>query len=301
LVNRHGPLFKKEYPFASHIAKINHLDYHYIDEGKGPVLIMVHGNPSWSFYYRNLVKRLGGDYRCIVPDHIGCGFSARPNLGAYDFTLQSRVDDLGAFIDSLKLEGKISIVAHDWGGMIATAWAVDNAERVDKLVMLNTAAFHLPENKRFPFALRLIRDSFIGKFLVKRFNAFSIGASWLGCKMSPMKQELRQLFQMPYANSELDRLATLQFILDIPLSEQDASFALVSATEAKLQQLADKPILLGWGLKDFVFDKHFLAVWQQHFPNAQSCVYKDGGHDILEDAGADLENKIAAFLLGHNT
>ncbi|MFQ3198478.1 MAG: pimeloyl-ACP methyl ester carboxylesterase, partial [Paraglaciecola sp.] len=108
-------------------------------------------------------------------------------------------------------------------------------------------------------------------------------------------------FQMPYANSELDRLATLQFILDIPLSEQDASFALVSATEAKLQQLADKPILLGWGLKDFVFDKHFLAVWQQHFPNAQSCVYKDGGHYILEDAGADLENKIAAFLLGHNT
>ncbi|MFT5578909.1 MAG: pimeloyl-ACP methyl ester carboxylesterase [Paraglaciecola psychrophila] len=296
MVGRHAERFKQEYPFASHRAKINDLDYHYIDEGHGPAVIMVHGNPSWSFYYRNLVKRLRGDHRCIVPDHIGCGFSARPDLDSYNFTLQSRVDDFAAFIDGLNIEGKISIVAHDWGGMIATAWAVDNAERIDKLVMLNTAAFHLPENKRFPFALGLIRDSFIGKFLVQRFNAFSIGASWLGCKMAPMSSELRQLFQLPYSNSELDRLATLQFVLDIPLREQDASYALVSATQAKLQQLADKPLLLGWGLKDFVFDKHFLAVWQQHFPSAQSVVYEHGGHYILEDAGADLEHKIAAFL-----
>jgi len=300
LVDRHGELFKQEYPFAFHTAKISDLDYHYIDEGTGPAVIMVHGNPSWSFYYRNLVKRLRGDYRCIVPDHIGCGFSARPDLDRYDFTLKSRVDDLAAFIDGLNLEGKISIVAHDWGGMIATAWAVDNAERIDKLVMLNTAAFHLPEKKRFPFALSLIRDSFIGKFLVKRFNAFSVGASWLGCKMAPMKKELRQLFQMPYASTELDRLATLQFVLDIPLREQDASYALVSATEGKLQKLADKPLLLGWGLKDFVFDKHFLALWQQYFPRARTATYEGGGHYILEDAGADLEQKIAAFLAENN-
>lgn len=296
MVDQNSDLFKEEYPFSSKFKQINNLQYHYIDEGEGAPVIMVHGNPSWSFYFRNLVKRLSKNYRCIVPDHIGCGFSARPDDSQYDFRLKSRVDDLTSFIDSLNITEKITIIAHDWGGMISTAWAVNHVERVEKLVMLNTAAFHLPEKKRFPFALSLIRDSLLGKVLVERFNAFSVGASIIGCKMSPMSKALREVYQMPYAATKNDRLATLKFVLDIPLKPSDSSYQLVSDTQAKLHRLQQVPILLGWGLKDFVFDRHFLAQWQTHFPKAESVIYPNAGHYVLEDAGSDLEEKIYRFL-----
>ncbi|MCW9049579.1 MAG: alpha/beta fold hydrolase, partial [Deltaproteobacteria bacterium] len=104
-----SPLFKAQYPFKSHFLDLNGLKYHYLDEGQGETLLMLHGNPSWSFYYRHLVRELRSNYRLIVPDHIGCGLSDKPVDSQYSFTLEQRVDDLDSLIQYLGLKTKITL------------------------------------------------------------------------------------------------------------------------------------------------------------------------------------------------
>ena len=135
------PELKKQYPFTGNLLDIQGLNYHYLDEGNGPPVVMVHGNPSWSFYYRNLVLALRDRYRCIVPDHIGCGLSDKPGDNRYDYTLSRRVDDLEALLEHLGIRENITLVVHDWGGMIGMAYAVRHPERIKRLVILNTGAF----------------------------------------------------------------------------------------------------------------------------------------------------------------
>ncbi|MDH3999398.1 MAG: alpha/beta fold hydrolase, partial [Desulfuromonadales bacterium] len=118
-----------DYPFENNFLDLNGLKYHYLDEGQGDVVVMVHGNPSWSYYYRNLAKALRDDYRVIAPDHIGCGLSDKPGDDAYEYTLRQRVDDLDALLAHLDVNEKITLVVHDWGGMIGMAYAARYPER----------------------------------------------------------------------------------------------------------------------------------------------------------------------------
>jgi len=286
---------KREYPFIGKRCLIGGLSYHYLDEGDGTPVVMVHGNPSWSFYYRNLVLSLRDHYRCIVPDHIGCGFSDKPGDDRYDYTLSRRVDDLEQLLDNLGVTKNITLVVHDWGGMIGMAYAVRHPERIARIVILNTGAFHLPKSKPFPLGLRICRDTPLGTLLVRGFNAFSAGASFVGCKRNPMNAELRALYQLPY-DSWQNRIATLRFVQDIPLKPGDRGFDLISAISAGIGQFSTLPILICWGELDFVFDRHFLAEWQQRFPAAELHRYPDCGHYILEDAKDEVVPLISEFL-----
>src|SRR5690606_27497855 len=104
------------YSFAPHHFEVagGHR-MHYVDEGAGEPVVMVHGNPTWSFYYRNLVRSLSGrGYRTIAPDHIGCGLSDKPGDDAYEYTLERRVDDLDALLESLGVRENVNLVVHDW-------------------------------------------------------------------------------------------------------------------------------------------------------------------------------------------
>ncbi|MBT0654744.1 alpha/beta fold hydrolase [Geomobilimonas luticola] len=285
----------KEYPFTGHRLDLDGLNYHYLDEGSGDPVVMVHGNPSWSFYYRNLVLALRDRYRCIVPDHMGCGLSDKPGDDRYDYTLSRRVDDLERLLDHLGIRENITLVLHDWGGMIGMAYAVRHPERIRRLVILNTAAFHLPKEKPFPLALRICRDTWIGALLVRGLNAFSLAASFVGCKRNPMPTDLRRAYRSPY-DSWQNRIATLRFVQDIPLSPGDRNYELVSSVARGLEQFTSRPMLICWGEKDFVFDRHFLAEWQRRFPGAEVHSFADCGHYILEDAGEEIVPLIAAFL-----
>lgn len=157
------------------------LKLHYLDEGQGAPVVMVHGNPTWSFYYRRLVERLSPNYRTVVPDHIGCGYSDKPDDTRYNYTLANRVDDLEFLLEELKIDREITLVMHDWGGMIAMTYAARHPERIARLVVLNTAAFHMPATKKLPWALGVCRDTPIGSWLVRRLNAFAIGTAVIGC------------------------------------------------------------------------------------------------------------------------
>ncbi|MDO8806387.1 MAG: alpha/beta fold hydrolase [Elusimicrobiota bacterium] len=267
---------------------------HYLDEGKGKPVVMLHGNPSWSFYYRNLALALRGGSRVIAPDHIGCGLSDKPGDGSYDYTLKSRVDDLEFLLDSLDIKSNITLVVHDWGGMIGMAYAVRHPERIEKLVILNTGAFLLPGGKTFPPALRLCRTQ-LGALLIRGLNAFARGAAWVGCKRRRMSRELRRAYAAPY-NSWANRIATLRFVEDIPLAPGDKAYPVVAETQQKLGALAALPMLICWGMKDFVFDRHFLEEWKRRFPGAEIHTFPDCGHYILEDAQEEVIPLVKLFI-----
>jgi haloalkane dehalogenase len=269
---------------------------HYLDEGPrdAPPVLMLHGNPTWSFYYRNLVIALRGQFRCIVPDHLGCGMSDKPTDSEYDYRLKSRVEDIATLIAHLDLKSPLTLVVHDWGGMIGFTWAVNNPDQVDNMVVLNTAAFPLPEDKKMPAALSLVRDTAVGAFLVTRFNAFSGIAARVAFK-KPVSKEIRQAYKLPYDSPE-NRIATLRFVQDIPLSEKDAGFDILNNTAERLHLLRDKPCLIAWGERDFVFDAPFLNKWLEYFPDAEVHRFADCGHYVLEDGGPALIDTISYFI-----
>lgn len=269
---------------------------HYLDEGPrdAPVVMMLHGNPTWSFYYRNLVAALSDRFRCIVPDHIGCGLSDKPGDADYSYRLERRVADIEALYRHLGIEKPISLVVHDWGGMIGFAWAAHFKTPVRNTVIMNTAAFPMPGDKRFPFLLWLAGKTPLGSLLVRGLNAFAGLAAWVGFK-KPVSKAVRQAYTGPY-DSWANRIATLRFVQDIPLEESDPGFDLVKASEDYLPNFAKKPCLVAWGEKDFVFDAPFLRKWRGYLPSARVLAYPDCGHYILEDGGPSLMKEISAFL-----
>ncbi len=285
---------KELYPFEGRVLDLDGLRYHYLDEGSGEVVVAVHGNPTWSFYYRNLVADLRGEFRVVVPDHIGCGLSDKPGDEDYPYTLERRIEDFGRLMDELGLD-EINLVVHDWGGMIGLAWAVRHAERVKRLVLLNTAAFHLPKTKPFPWQLGLVRNTPFGSLMVRGLNAFSRGASHVACTRKKLSKEVRDAYCAPYGNWT-DRIATLRFVQDIPLKPGDPGYDVVSDTAARLDVFRDKPVLICWGDKDFVFDRHFLAEWRQIYPNAEVHQFPDCGHYILEDASEEIIPLVKRFI-----
>ena len=272
---------------------------HYLDEGPrdGEPIVMVHGNPSWSYYYRRLVAALSPRYRCIVPDHVGMGLSDKPDDSAYRYTLQTRIDDLGALLAHLGVRERTTLVVHDWGGMIGLGWALSQPQAVSRLVILNTAAFPLREGKPLPWQLKLVRDSRLGAFLVRRFNAFSLGASLVGVsrRMDPAE---RRALTAPY-DSWHDRIGTLRFVQDIPLDADDPAWAPVADAGQRLAELADRPALICWGLKDFVFDGDFLDGFRQRLPQAEVHAFADANHYVLEDAHERIVPLVQAFLARH--
>ncbi len=274
------------------------LRYHYLDEGRGEPVVMLHGNPTWSFYYRRLVEALNGSARTIVPDHIGCGLSDKPDDSRYEYTLDRRVRDLEVLLDHLGVDRGITLVLHDWGGMIGMAYAARHPRRIARLIILNTAAFHLPASKPFPWPLWVCRDTPLGAWLVRGRNAFCRGAARVGCRRRPMPRAIRDAYLVPYDSWD-HRIAVHRFVQDIPLKPGDRSFDAVTRAQSRLGLFADVPILIAWGMKDFVFDRHFLAEWGRRFPRAEVHRFLEAGHYVLEDEGDRIIPLVRAFLAAH--
>jgi len=273
----------------------------YLDEGPrdGEVVVALHGNPSWSYYWRHLVLGLRDRYRVIVPDHVGMGLSDKPDDGEhasprYDYTLQSRVDDLGALLDHLGITGPLTLAVHDWGGMIGFGWALTHAVQVRRLIITNTAAFPMPAEKRMPWQIALGRDYVVGEWLIRGFNAFSAGAARFGAARR-MPPAVRRAYVAPYDNWA-NRIATVRFMQDIPLSPKDRAWPLLQRVGAALPAFADRPALIGWGLRDFVFDRHFLARFHADLPEAEVLAFEQAGHYVLEDTHEVLVPAIRRFL-----
>ena len=291
------PFRHELYPFTGTYRHVNGNQMHALDEGSGDTVIMLHGNPTWSFYFRNLVLGLRDTHRVLVPDHIGCGLSAKPDEKSYEYTLRRRVDDLAALVEQAGVRGPITLLMHDWGGMIGMAYAARFPERIGRLVLLNTAAFHLPKAKKLPRTLWLCRKTPLGDFFIRDTGLFtSVLARWAVCR--PMAQKVREAYLLPYRAAQ-DRTGLLRFVQDIPLEPGDTSYDLVSEVQAKLPDFRQTPTLILWGDRDFVFDHHFLAEWRKFLPSAEVHRFPDAGHYVLEDAGAEILPLIQDFFRRH--
>jgi haloalkane dehalogenase len=288
------------YPFPGHYLDRPGGRLHFLDEGAGEPVVMLHGNPTWSFYYRNLVPALRDGYRCIVPDHIGCGLSDKPPEAAYDYSLKSRVDDLEALLDHVGLRENLTLVLHDWGGMIGMAFASRHPERIKRIVASNTGAFRLPPGKRLPWSLWLGRSTRLGAWLILKKNAFCRAAARWCVTRKPLPPDVRAMYLMPYDTPE-HRVAVLKFVQTIPLKPTDPGYDIVAGVESGLHRFRGVPTLLLWGMKDFVFDHHFLAEWQRHFPHAEAHTWPDCGHYLLEDAADEAIMRVRDFLDRHPT
>ena len=291
-----------DYPFAPNRFQVRPgIAMSFLDEGPRDgevaapeVVVMLHGNPSWSFYWRHLASALSDKYRCIVPDHVGMGLSDKPDDAQYEYTLQSRIDDLDALLQHLGIDGPITLALHDWGGMIGFGWALRDPARVKRLVVTNTAAFPLPMAKRFPKRLAMGRDSRFGGWLIRRFNLFARGAARLGTERR-LPADVRAAYAGVYDGWD-NAISTLRFMQDIPLGEGDRAWPLLKAMEAALPGYADRPAFIGWGLRDFVFDRHFLDGFRAALPNAEVHAFADANHYVLEDKHEVLVPAIRAFL-----
>lgn len=270
---------------------------HYVDEGVGEPVVMVHGNPSWSFYYRDLAKELSRDHRVIVPDHVGMGLSDKPDDQAYEHTLKNRVDDLDRLLESLGVIRNITLVVHDWGGMIGMAWACRRSERVKRLVVLNTWAFEFPAGLSMPWQIALARGP-VGELLIRGCNAFARGAVRSCVAVRPMSAAVSAGYLAPYDSWD-HRRAVLRFVQDIPVKRADRAYELMKWTGENLSALADRPMFLGWGGKDFVFSRDFFDEWRRRFPNAETLYLPEAGHYVLEDAGDRLIPAVRSFFNKH--
>ncbi|MDA3786449.1 MAG: alpha/beta fold hydrolase [Deltaproteobacteria bacterium] len=264
------------YPFTPKGMEINGRRLSYLDQGQGPVLVMLHGNPSWSYLYRHLVLRLQDRFRIIVPDHMGCGLSDKPQ--EYAYTLRTHIDNLTILLERLGIE-TCTLVVHDWGGAIGMGCAVDHVPQVEKICVFNTAAFL---SSRIPLRIALCRIPLLGKIIVQGFNGFAWPATWMAVTKK-MAKEVAAGFLYPY-DSWAHRIATHAFVQDIPLKKTHRSWQELARIDERLALLAAKPMLICWGGRDFCFNDHFYQEWQRRFPGAESHYFPEAGHYILEDA-----------------
>ena len=290
-----GGLWPSQYPFEGRSADLGGCRMHYLDEGKGETVLMVHGNPTWSFYFRELVKALRGTRRCIAPDHVGMGLSDRPREGRYRYTLKSRIDDLEKLMERLAPSGPVTLVLHDWGGMIGMGWAARHPGRVKAIVAFNTSCFRLPAEKNFPGLLKILRGSVSGipiraSGLVRRFVLSTCTARR---KLAPAAADA----YLSVCDGWNESLAVHRFVQDIPLSPADPAWDVVADIESKIDAFRDIPMLLPWGMKDWVFDQTFLNGWKSRFPQAEIRPFPDCGHFLLEDAPEEVVPLIQDFVL----
>lgn len=287
------PTIQELYPFTSHYLDLDGVRMHYVDEGPrdAPPVVLLHGNPTWSFHYRDLIRALRRDLRVVAPDHVGCGLSDKPQR--YPYTLATHVANIERLVDHLDLRG-VTLGVHDWGGAIGMGWATRHPDRAARFIVFNSAAFFC---RLAPLRIRACGWRFVGPLIVQGLNGF-LRASF---RMAVVHRErftsrVRAGYTLPYADWP-SRTAILRFIRDIPRDASVLSHAELARIEAGLARLADRPMLICWGARDFCFNDPVLAGWIRRFPDARFHRWEDAGHYVLEDAIERIIPLVREFLL----
>lgn len=282
-------LIKKHLPFKSHYITISGHQMHYIDEGKGPVVLLLHGNPTWCFYYRNLIQELKSQFRVIAPDFIGMGLSDHPKNT--HFRAADRIEHLQEFIDSLKLE-RFAVVMHDWGGSIGSGIAVRNASKIDRLIYLNTT---LTVTESLPKIIKTAASPLIGKFLTMHTRRFLKLTTEVGVSKK-LDKEVKKCYLLPY-KTRARRSAIWDFVDDIPFTSQHPSYSSMLELASRIPDLADVPVQIIWGLKDPCFHREMLNHVAALFPQARVLEIPEASHLVLEDSPELVSSTIKNFLL----
>ena len=285
-----APAVRAQYPFAPRDFAALSGRMSYVDHGPraGRPVLLLHGNPSWSFLWRDLILRLAAQgRRVIAPDHVGMGLSARPDRF---LRLADRLADIEALLAHLGI-GEFDLGVHDWGGAIGFGVAGRWPDRVGRILVTNTGAFL---SDRIPARIALCRAPLIGRFIAQSLNGFAWPATWMSVE-GPLSPAAKAGFLAPYGSASVRR-AVADFVADIPIEAEHPTRPVLAAVEASLEGLKGKPMLLCWGMRDFCFDRSFLEGFVARFPSAEQLRFADAGHYVLEDAGEAALGPIAAFF-----
>ncbi len=280
-----------EYPFQPRRLPLDGgVSMSYVDEGAGPVLLFVHGNPTWSFAWRRLIRHFSPNFRCIAVDHIGCGLSDKPQH--YRYVLDQHIENLRQLIESLDLN-QITLIAHDWGGCIGMGTAVELPSRFSRFILMNTAAFR---SRRIPLRIAACRLPLVGPLAVRGLNLFSRAALQMAVSDTRnLTPAARAGYLAPY-NSWQNRIAIQRFVEDIPMQPRHPSYDRLVRIEDGLARLTDRPLLLPWGEQDWCFTPEFRREFERRFPRAESAPFPEAGHYLFEDAPDALIARIETFL-----
>ena len=278
-------LDREAYPFADHFYDLPAGRMHYVDEGSGPPVVLVHGTPTWSFLYRHLIKCLSADHRCVAPDHLGFGLSDKPP--GWSYRPQEQAANLRSFIEGLGLKD-ITLVVHDFGGPIGLAYALDCPQNVRRLVVFNTWLWGTRDDPHFAMAGKMLDNAF-GRFLYLRLG-FSVRVMVPLGGRSPLPRDVQRQYLAPLA-TPADRAATWACAQAI-VGESDWYESLWQRRAA----IQDKPALILWGMRDGAFRPQELARWESLFSAAQVVRYPQAGHLVQEAEGARLCPVVAPFL-----
>jgi len=278
------------YPFDGYTQEIGKgIRLHYLDEGSGTPLLMLHGNPTWSFYYRDLVWALRDKYRCVVPDHIGCGLSDKP--ARWGYTISDHVDNVCALIERLELRD-ITLIVHDWGGTIGYLSALRLPERFSRFVVFNTAVSLLP----LPRWLLLLRHRWIGSLGVRGLNLMIRGGLFSARRRSNRFPEaVRRGYLAPY-DSWKSRIAIQRFIEAIPVEAEHPNRRLMAELSGRMDLFRQRPHLVVWGLQDPVFNRGYFDAWRALVPEAEFHAFDDVGHWVVEEAADRVVPLVRGFL-----
>lgn len=286
-------MLRDEYPFEPCRVDVSGAGMSYIDEGSGDVFLFVHGNPTWSFAWRQIVPEVAKSARAIAVDHIGCGLSDKPL--DYDYSLEQRISDLCELITRLDLK-RITLVAHDWGGAIGMGAAGRMPERFSRFVLMNTAAFR---SKRIPLRIAVCRIPVLGTIALRGLNAFSRAALTMAVeKRERLTKLVRQGYLAPY-DSWRNRIAVDAFVKDIPMRSSHRSWQTLIGVEEGLAQFTGHPMLLVWGEKDWCFTTDFLDEFERRFPQTETLRISDAGHYVFEDAHEQIVERLTQFTSEH--
>ena len=283
------------YPYQSHFLEVDTgVFLHYLDEGKsdGPVLVMVHGNPTWSYFYRHLIELFKNTHRLIVVDHVGCGLSSKPQ--DYDYRLSCHGDNLVKLLRFLSLRS-FSLVVHDWGGAIGILGSGRYQQqrpdvKLERVVFLNTAAFISPS---IPWRINFLRDKPWSRYLIKRLNLFAWPATWMST-VKKLPAAVRQSYLAPYQGPD-DREAIYRFVQDIPMDSTHPSYSTLREVEEYLKRLG-VPVLLFWGMQDFCFHSGFLQEFEKRLPQSITHRLHHAGHYVLEEMKPQDQKVLIEFL-----
>lgn len=284
-----------DYPFKHNYISVNGGQLHYVDEGEGSVILMVHGNPTWSFYFRKLISVLSAHYRVVAIDHMGCGLSDKPQN--YPYTLSQHIENLDTLLNFLRID-RFSLIVHDWGGPIGIGCGIRHLDALEKIVVMNSAAFR---SSNIPFRISLCRIPWLGEVIVRMFNGFAWPARFMAVKKK-LEKSVSSAYISPYDNWE-NRVAIYNFVKDIPMRQGHPSYGPLVEIEQKLDQIKQLniPFLLLWGGKDFCFNDSFYREWGRRFPGAEKHYFADGGHYVLEDKFSEIGPIILDFFNGERT
>lgn len=293
--------FGGTWPYQPHWFDSRDGRMHYVDEGPrdGRPVVLLHGNPTWGYLYRNFIPPLvSGGYRAIVPDHLGFGRSEKPDDPEL-YRIPRHAARLEALLESLDLRDA-TVVPHDWGGPIGLAWAARHPERVRSLAILNTFAHRPPEKVKLPLPLHVFRAPYVGELLVKGLHAFvRVFLFKAGVyHRERLTDHARAAYLAPHPTWP-SRTAILVFPREIPSGPVGPVSDFLADVHAGLRALADRPVFIAWAMKDVAFTPAVLArFWLADFPSARVLRLEDAGHYLQEDAHERIVPALLQFLNG---